>query len=168
MRLLRAPCRWHSRRRACFMLPRPIVFFTILLFSSCAFADQKETVENLQIIKADGERLHYHIELADTDYSRRKGLMHRRSLAPDHGMLLAYPKPEMVAIWMKNTHIPLDIIYINRRGEITQINTAAIPHDLTALPSHTPTLAVLELNAGEVERQDIKVGDKVIHPIFAD
>jgi len=141
-------------------LVKPIIFFCVVFPPACL-------AEDLQIIKANGEVLRYQVELADTDLLRSKGLMHRRRLPPDHGMLLAYPKARTVSIWMKNTYIPLDIVYINQRGEITQINADAIPHDLTSLHSRFPTLAVLELNAGETRKQNISVGDMVIHPVFA-
>ena len=142
-----------------------IIFATIFL-SSCFAGEHKRSVEDLQIIKSDGEVLTYQIELADTADLRAKGLMHRRRMPAEHGMLLAYPEARKVAIWMKNTYIPLDIIYINEGGEITQINTDAVPHDLTSLPSHSDTLGVLELNAGEIRKWNIKVGDKVRHPFF--
>lgn len=148
------------------MISKPFIFFCVIFFPAFSAGEYKKPLEELQIIKANGTALNYQIELADTEILRSKGLMYRRMLAPAHGMLLAYPEAREVSIWMKNTYIPLDIIYINELGEITQINTDAIPHDRTSLRSRLPTLAVLELNAGETDRQNIKVGDQVIHPVF--
>lgn len=138
----------------------------IILLTSCFAREQTRPLETLQIMKQDGSTLTYRVEVADTAALRRKGLMHRKYLAADQGMLLAYPVSRKVAIWMKNTPLPLDIIFINSGGRITKIRPDAVPFSLTSMPSDGKVLAVLELYAGQSEKQGIQVGDQVIHPFF--
>ena len=164
---MRAPWPAHPAHAMYFpSVGRSLIFLWVIFSPVCAVGEYQKSVDALQIIKANGEVLNYQVELADTEVLRSRGLMYRRMLAPAHGMLLAYPQARRVSIWMKNTYIPLDIIYINSLGEITQINTDAIPHDRTSLRSQLPVLAVLELHAGETRKQNIRVGDKVVHPVF--
>lgn len=138
----------------------------VLVLSSCYAKDSESQLEELLIIKEDGEVLSYRIEIADTAATRKKGLMYRKYMPREQGMLLVYSRSRQVNIWMKNTHIPLDIIYIDERGEITQITRDAVPFSLASMPSQSKVLAVLELNAGETEKQEIQVGDQVVHPVF--
>ncbi len=86
--------------------------------------------------------------------------MFRRSLAPDHGMIFPYEPPQQVAFWMKNTLIPLDIVYIRPNGTIARI-TNAQAMDLTPLPSGEPVIGVLEIRAGRAKELGIKTGDRV-------
>ncbi len=117
---------------------------------------------SISIISA-GRVIDYTVEVAADDDSRRQGLMNRKSLPAAHGMLLRYPKPQPVSIWMRNTWLPLDILYIDASGVIVKIIEGAVPHSLTAMPSGQKVLAVLELNAGQVAKQQISIGDKVIN-----
>lgn len=86
--------------------------------------------------------------------------MFRRSLDPDRGMIFPYKPPQDVAFWMKNTWIPLDIIYIREDGSIARI-TKAQPMDITPLPSGEPVVAVLEIGGGRAAQLGIKEGDFV-------
>lgn len=108
----------------------------------------------------------FRIELADTGAERAQGLMQREELAPDAGMLFDFGEEQPVAMWMKNTLIPLDMLFIAASGEITAIARDTVPHSLTTIPSPGPVRAVLELNAGTTRRLGIAEGDRVDHPIF--
>ena len=90
----------------------------------------------------------------------------RESLAADAGMLFDYERPQPVAMWMKNTYIPLDMIFIDNDGIITHISTRAVPLSLQPISSKGPVRAVLEVNGGITDHLGITVGDEVRHAIF--
>jgi len=121
---------------------------------------------DLVIATAKGEQ-HFTVELANTDESRARGLMFRAGMAPDAGMLFDFGQEQLTSFWMKNTLIPLDMLFIRADGTILNIHQRAIPHDETGINSDGPVQAVLELNGGTVSRLGIKPGDKVRHAIFA-
>ena len=100
------------------------------------------------------------VEVAGTAEEQERGLMFRKSLGPDRGMIFPYEPPQDVAFWMKNTLIPLDIIYIRSDGTIARI-TNAEAMNLTPLPSGEPIGAVLEIRGGRAAELGIKEGDAV-------
>lgn len=106
----------------------------------------------------------YSIEIADDAAERAQGLMFREEMDRDHGMYFVYPTGRPVAFWMKNTPLPLDIIYINERGIICSIAADTTPYSEEALPSGCAAQTVLELNAGEAKAAGIRVGAPVRHP----
>lgn len=122
--------------------------------------------DTLRVVKQAGGRYTFQIELARTPAQRQQGLMFRERLAPDAGMLFDYEKPQPVAMWMKNTYIPLDMIFINGEGIITHISTRAVPLSLQPISSKGPVRAVLEVNGGITDHLGISVGDEVRHAIF--
>lgn len=124
------------------------------------------TKSELTIATAGGER-HFAIEEAKTPRQMMQGLMYRRALPADAGMLFEYDHPQPVAFWMKNTLIPLDMLFIAADGVVIDIHERAVPLSLDPIGTDTPVLAVLELNGGTVSRLGIKRGDRVAHPIFA-
>lgn len=101
------------------------------------------------------------IEIADDDYQRETGLMHRSSLKEYQGMLFTFDQEEQRAFYMKNTLIPLDIIYLNKDGIIVSFAENAKPKDLSSLPSQVPAQYVLEINGGLSEEWILEVGDRV-------
>jgi uncharacterized protein len=121
----------------------------------------------LIIVTADGRRHAFTVELADDDDTRTRGLMHRRALAANAGMLFDYGREGPVAMWMRNTLIPLDMLFIAADGRVANLHERAVPHDETPIHSAGPVRAVLELNGGTVARLGIKPGDRVEHPLFA-
>jgi hypothetical protein len=106
------------------------------------------------------------IELADTPEERSRGLMYRRSMQPNHGMLFDFQVEQPVAFWMKNTPLPLDMLFIDATGTVLQIAADTVPFSETPVPSEQPVQAVLELNAGISKKLGIAPGAVVRHPIF--
>ena len=109
----------------------------------------------------------YSIEIADDAAERAQGLMFRETMPRDHGMYFVYPTGRPVAFWMKNTPLPLDIIYINERGIVCSIAADTTPYSEEALPSGCAAQTVLELNGGEAKAAGIRVGAPVRHPAVA-
>ena len=122
-------------------------------------------VESLQIITAKGP-VNFSVEIADTFDSREYGLMFRKSLAPNKGMLFDLPKSQPVAFWMTNTLIPLDILFIAPDGRILTIARNAVPLSEVPIFSGGVTLGVLEIAGGRAEQLGIFPGDLVKHRIF--
>lgn len=100
------------------------------------------------------------VEVARTPQEQQRGMMFRQSVAPNRGMIFPYDPPQPVAFWMKNTLIPLDIIYVRADGTIAQITTAT-PQSLEAIPSSEPIALVLEIGGGRAAELGIKPGDRV-------
>jgi len=103
------------------------------------------------------------MELAGTPAQQERGLMFRRSLAPNEGMLFPYSPPQPVAFWMRNTLIPLDMIFVRPDGTIARI-AAAKPLDETTVPSGEPVSMVMEIRGGRAAELGIKAGDQVSPP----
>lgn len=119
---------------------------------------------NLAIVTADG-RHEFDVELAVTPEQRSQGLMYRREMARDAGMLFDFgPRYGRASMWMKNTYIPLDMLFIKSDGEIESIAERTTPHSLEAVSSRGSVRYVLELNGGTAARLNIRPGDRVELP----
>ncbi|HJU76628.1 MAG TPA: DUF192 domain-containing protein [Sphingomicrobium sp.] len=103
------------------------------------------------------------VEIARSPAEQAQGLMFRRSLAPDRGMIFPYDPPQPVAFWMRNTLIPLDMIFIRADGHIARIATAK-PLDETTVPAGEPVAAVLEIPGGRAAELGVREGDSVEWP----
>lgn len=101
------------------------------------------------------------IEIADDEYKTQTGLMYRDSMAEDQGMLFVFPDEDLRSFYMKNTEIPLDIIYIDANKTIVSFQKNAQPRNETGLPSNVPAQYVLEINAGLSDQWRLKEGDKI-------
>lgn len=147
-----------------------VLLALFLLFSACAPVAAQEPVAfdrtELAIVTAGGARHVFKADWAKTWAQKSRGLMFRKEMPLDNGMLLDYDPPTGASIWMRNTFIPLDLVYIRADGTIESIYLGARPHDETARPSQGPVRAVLELNAGVTRLLGIQPGDRVEHPIF--
>lgn len=110
----------------------------------------------------------FQFELADTDASRSTGLMHRAELAADRGMLFDFKRDRIVTMWMRNTFIPLDMLFLSVEGKIITIAENTVPHSEKAVSSRKRVRSVLEVAAGTVRRLGIKVGDRVQHTLFTE
>jgi uncharacterized membrane protein (UPF0127 family) len=119
----------------------------------------------LTIVTASGSH-RFTVELATSPAQMMQGLMFRQSLAPDAGMLFDYQAPSMASMWMKNTLIPLDMLFVDATGHIVNIHERAVPGSLDVIAAAAPVRAVIELNGGTASRLAIRPGDRVIFPIF--
>jgi uncharacterized membrane protein (UPF0127 family) len=121
----------------------------------------------LAITLAGKQQLTFEVWLADTPRRQAQGLMFVRSLAPQRGMLFVHESPKPISMWMKNTYIALDMVFIDARGRIQQIVAQTTPHSLEIVRSDQPALAVLEIGGGEAQRLGLKPGQHVSHPALA-
>jgi uncharacterized protein len=117
-------------------------------------------------IETAGGKQHFRIEEARTPDQMAQGLMFRRSLPADAGMLFLYDHPQVASFWMKNTLIPLDMVFIAADGTVAGIHERAVPLSLDPVISDRAVIAVLELNGGTAARLGIKAGDRVDHPLL--
>ena len=115
----------------------------------------------LTITTAKGARHRFTVEVARTSEEQARGLMERQSLGPDRGMVFTYQPPQAVAFWMKNTLIPLDIIFISPGGQILRIEANTVPLSEDPVGSGDAVEAVLELAGGRAAELGISAGDKV-------
>ncbi|MDR2416705.1 MAG: DUF192 domain-containing protein [Holosporales bacterium] len=102
------------------------------------------------------------VEKATTPKERNEGLMFRRFLSPKHGMLLAFENTKRVSVWMKNTYISLDVLFVSASGRIVRIVPQTTPLSTTSIPSKQPVRFVLELPAGTCKKHNILVGDQIL------
>lgn len=114
----------------------------------------------LSIATAGGRR-DFQVEMARTEAEQERGLMFRTELAADRGMLFPYDPPRPVGFWMKNTYIPLDMIFIRADGTIARIAENTVPESLDPVSAGEPVAAVLEIAGGNAAAQGIAAGDKV-------
>lgn len=147
-----------------------IALITTIMFS-CGDEPKETTIETpeiefkkegeLALLKAGDTIKKLDIEIADSQYEWETGLMYRRSMEENQGMLFIYPGEAPRSFYMKNTYISLDIIYFNKDSTVVSFQEKATPLDKTALPSEKPAQFILELNAGKVKEWNIEVGDKI-------
>jgi hypothetical protein len=136
------------------------------LVVALAGAAYAQALESLAIVTQGGQRQSFQVEVARNDADRAQGLMFRRSMAPDRGMLFDFGRTEPVSMWMQNTYLPLDMLFIRADGSIARIAANTEPLSTRTIPSGEPVLAVLELNAGTAAKLGIKPGDRIEHPLF--
>ena len=148
------------------MLSVKVVFIAVVF---APLAQTSTTFERSTLtIQTERGSHKFDVELATTPDQLSFGLMYRRSLAVDAGMLFDYSRPQKVAMWMKNTLIPLDMVFIDAVGKVAHISERTVPQSLRTISSQVPVRAVLELNGGTVARLKIKNGDRIRHDIFGD
>jgi len=118
-------------------------------------------------VRTERAQVRFNVELAITPQERSRGLMFRQSLPPRSGMLFVFDPPQPVAFWMKNTLIPLDMIFVGRSGLVTRVHHGALPGDLTPIEGGDSVFAVLEINAGLAAKFGIGPGAQLRHEIFS-
>ena len=145
------------------------------VFISISCDKEKKVVTPIKVeFKKEGElQIHnnitdsivatFNIEIADNDYERQRGLMNRSSMREDQAMLFIFPDTEYRSFFMKNTMIPLDIIYFDQDGKLISVQDNAQPYNETGLPSAAPAMYVLEVNAGLTEKLDLRIGDRITY-----
>jgi len=116
------------------------------------------------ILKTESGEHSYTVEIADTDRERATGLMFRGSLPEKSGMIFLYDPPQRVGMWMRNTYIPLDMVFITAEGTVRRVETDTEPFSTDLIRSGGEVAAVLELNAGQAAKIGVKPGDRVIFP----
>lgn len=110
------------------------------------------------VVHTNNGEIQYRVESALTPTEQQKGLMYRKHLASRNGMIFIFNPPRVARMWMKNTLIPLDMVFFDRMGRVIRVHKNAIPHDETVISSIVPVLGVLEINAGEAQKYDIRPG----------
>lgn len=119
-------------------------------------------------LRGDWGTARFTVEVADEPIERSLGLMHRESMAKSAGMLFVYERPQKAVFWMKNTLIPLDMIFANDAGIVTKVHSNAKPLDLTGIDGGNDVRYVLEINGGLAARLGIAEGSEMRHPALAD
>lgn len=151
-------------------LPGPKLIVALLAAALIGLAPARAlefATSELRIETAAGGSYRFTVELAVTPEQMARGLMFRTELAEDAGMLFVLDRERPMAFWMKNTLIPLDMLFIDRSGRIVRIHERAVPLSTTSIPSGQPVKAVLEINGGLSARLGIRPGDRVVHEVFA-
>ena len=137
----------------------------VFAVTSLTAAAQTLDVSPLTIRSGETEHM-FTVEIADEPEEISNGLMHRESLDRDKGMLFQFAQPREPAMYMKNTLIPLDMLFIAEDGRIEMIARNAVPGSLRTISPGTPVKGVLELNGGQAAELGIQPGDIVVHPFF--
>ena len=141
-----------------------VIFSLFLIYNVCEVSASVKS--ELSIITSNGSRHNFLIEVARTEEEKKIGLMFRKTLAKNAGMLFLYKREALRLMWMKNTFIPLDILFIDKKGVIKRVVKRTVPHSLATISSRQSVLAVLELRGGITSSLDIKKGDRIEHPAF--
>lgn len=140
--------------------------FAAMSLITVAACSPASSSDSLDIVTADGAHHPFHVEVATKPADRERGLMYRQSLSADAGMLFDFHQDQLVSMWMKNTFIPLDMLFIAADGTVVGIAADAVPQSLDTISSGRPVRAVLEIKGGEAARQGIAPGAHVVHPLF--
>jgi uncharacterized membrane protein (UPF0127 family) len=144
-----------------------LLLVALLPLGLVAPADAKMRVDRLWLVPSGGKEVPIDIEIAEGAKEKALGLMFRTELADTQGMLFPYGEPRELTMWMRNTYIPLDMLFIRPDGVIHRIEARAAPLSDRMINSGGPVTAVLELPGGAAERLGVKAGDRVRHPLFA-
>lgn len=134
------------------------------LFATALAAWAGEALQRVEFVTDSGSHV-FHVEVAETPEQRSKGLMFRRAMPKDHGMLFHFSEETPVMMWMKNTYIPLDMVFLSRKGVVTTIESDTTPMSEAVIYGGRAS-AVIELNAGIAKEIGLKAGDIVKHPSF--
>lgn len=157
-------------------LLRAAAFAVIAVCSACAPqaqsalapAEQRADGVHRETVVVQSARgpVTFYAEIADDEAERARGLMFRREMAREHGMLFLFEEPAQQSFWMRNTHLSLDLIFITEEGRILNIVARATPYSDASIRSRGPAIAVLEINGGLSEELGLAEGDQVSHPFF--
>ena len=148
--------------------PRGWFWMAIAALALCALAGagaQAASIQPLEIVTKNGVHV-FSVELATTDKERETGLMYRKELPDGKGMLFDFSPEQQISMWMKNTYISLDMIFIRADGRILRIAENTEPQSLNIISSGGLAKGVLEVIAGTAQKYGIAPGDRVAHPLF--
>jgi uncharacterized protein len=129
--------------------------------------DQAFARSTLKIATQDAQLHKFDVWIADNDARRQRGLMFVEHMADDAGMLFIYPQPQPISMWMKNTHLSLDMVFVNANGRVESVAENTKPMSTDTISSKGNVTAVIELKAGTAARLKIRPGAQVIHPAFS-
>lgn len=149
--------------RAATALPL-VAFLAVVLVMVSPVAAQALCRDDMVELRGDWGSARFSVEIADTDETRAQGLMHRESLPRSGGMLFVYDQPTRAVFWMRNTLIPLDMIFVDPRGVVRHVHHEAIPHDETPIDGGSGIQMVLEINGGLAGALGIAAGSEMRHP----
>lgn len=138
---------------------KTLTILVCVLFASAAWAQERVP---LVIETAAGARHMFQVEIADDDQERAQGLMYRKSMAPDEGMLFVFDRPSRITMWMQNTPLPLDMLFLGRDGRIVDLHERAVPYSTDTIAARRRAKFVLEVIGGTVERLGLARGDRVM------
>jgi uncharacterized membrane protein (UPF0127 family) len=148
----------------------PILVVGLLILSSPLPLSAQQDVEferdTLSIVARRGDVFEFNVELAETSEQKSRGLMFRREMADNEGMLFLHRRDRVLTMWMANTFLPLDMLFIERDGTIARIEENTIPQSRDVISSRKRVRAVLELNAGTARNLGISAGDEVVYERF--
>jgi uncharacterized protein len=139
----------------------PRLFFFLALFMVLASTTACQAQPKVTIATKEGREVTFQVEVADDPSKRELGLQYRRELPPDHGMIFLFPEESQHSFWMKNTPLPLDMIFISRDKKIVGIVEQAAPFSLDSRSVAAPSQYVLEINGGLSRQYGLKSGDSV-------
>lgn len=143
-----------------------IALLALLAFGVMAGTSARAAeLQTLEIATKSGVQV-FAVEVATTEEEKRTGLMFRKELADGRGMLFDFSPEQEVSMWMKNTFIPLDMIFIRADGRILRIAENTVPQSTAIISSRGPAKGVLEVIAGTAKKYGISAGDRVAHPLF--
>jgi uncharacterized membrane protein (UPF0127 family) len=132
----------------------------LLLLAACAETSAALPSETIVIDTRHGQAK-FKVEIAADLASQERGLMFRKAMDPDAGMLFVFARPQFVSFWMKDTYIPLDIVFVRADGVISSIKSNASPMSTSRIPSDEAVVVVIELNSGRTHDLDIEPGNRV-------
>lgn len=142
-----------------------VVFGLLLAAAPLRPANTQARLQTLEIASKTGVHA-FSVEIAENDAERSKGLMYRKELPEGRGMLFDFQREQDVSMWMQNTYIPLDMVFIRNDGSILNIAENTVPLSTRIVSSSGPVRAVLEVIGGTTRKLGIAPGDRVAHPIF--
>lgn len=157
-----------ARAREAFRALRASLALALLLLVAGSAAAQTPATlpESPLVIESGDKRFTFQVEVADTHATRAQGLMFREELAADRGMLFDFDVVRPVSMWMRNTYVSLDMLFLDEGGRITHIAPRTEPLSEATISSNGPVRAVLELRGGVTALLGIEEGDRVLHPVF--
>jgi hypothetical protein len=138
--------------------------FAALLAATPGTASAQDCAPDVLDLRDSDSTLRFQVEVADDEAERARGLMERESLGRFSGMLFVYDQPSAVSFWMRNTLIPLDMLFFDGAGQLQRIHANAVPLDLTPIPGGDDIQYVLEINGGLAETLGIEAGAEIRHP----
>ena len=153
-------------RRALAGLAAALMAFATGLLATGAQAADPACRDDAVYLRGDFGTARFGVEIADDARERARGLMHRDSLPRSRGMLFIYGRPTYVSFWMRNTLIPLDMLFLDEHGVVQRVHHMATPLDETPIPGGHDILAVLEINGGLAKAMGLDEGTQLLHPAF--